>query len=358
MSDHDGDERRDSGGFNATCPVPVGRYREVLLGHGGGGRLMRDLLRRQIVPALGGPLLAADHDGALLENPAARLAFTTDSYVVRPRFFPGGDIGSLAVYGTVNDLLMCGARPRWLSVGLIIEEGLAMAELDRVVASLRAAAERCRVEVATGDTKVVERGNGDGLFINTAGIGVVAHAQTVGPKQVRAGDVVLLNGDLGRHGIAVLASREGLEFETTITSDAAPLDREVEALLASSVDLHCLRDLTRGGLAAACVEIAETAAVELELDEAAIPVGDAVRGACEMLGLEPIHVANEGRFLAIVPEAQAERAMAALDGTEAGEPACIGRVRAAARPQVTLRTELGSRRLVDLPSGEQLPRIC
>lgn len=347
--------------FTPECPLPIREYPQVLLAHGGGGKLMHRLIDG-FVGAFQTPELQARHDGAVIPLDRARkLAFTTDSYVVSPLFFPGGDIGKLAVYGTVNDLAMCGARPRYLSVGLILEEGLPMETLWRVVQSMKEAAERAGVRIITGDTKVVDRGKGDGVFINTAGIGVIEGDLSIGPQRVGPGDAVLLSGDIGRHGIAILAVREGLEFEAQIESDCAPLAELVLKLLDEGIEVHCLRDLTRGGLAGALVEIAQAARVHIELDESAVPVRADVRGACEILGLDPLYVANEGRFVAFVAESDAERALQILRGDPLGEDAqLIGHVRPSDDPQglVTLTTEIGATRVVDLLSGEQLPRIC
>ncbi len=343
-----------------VCPVPLGRPQEIQVAHGGGGRFTQDLIDRIFLPAFGGSKLGARHDGAVFTPPAgAQLAFTTDSHVVSPLFFRGGDIGALAVHGTANDLAMCGARPRWLSVGFVLEEGLPLATLERVVASMAAAARAAGVEIVTGDTKVVERGKGDGLYVNTAGIGVVEARTPIAPAAVRAGDVILLSGDIGRHGMAILAEREGLAFESPIESDSAPLWPAVAALLAAGVAVHCLRDLTRGGLATAVIEIAEAAGSAAFLDEAAIPVCEPVRGACEILGLEPTYVANEGRFVAIVPAAEKARALEILRATApGGPPAVIGEFRPMPAGQTVLRSTIGVERLLDRLSGEQLPRIC
>ncbi len=357
--------------FTPICPVPPGRHETVQLAHGGGGRLMRDLIERLFLPAFDNPALAARHDSAVVELGGVRLAFTTDGYVVHPRRFPGGDIGALAVHGTVNDLAMAGARPAYLSVALIVEEGLPMAELGGIAASMRAAAETCGVALVTGDTKVVDRGKGDGLFVTTAGVGLVPAGVDVRPTRVGPGDAVLLSGDVGRHGIAVLSVREGLAFETQVESDCAPLHGLVAALLDAGIDVHCLRDPTRGGLAAALNEIALDAGVGIEVDEASVPVAEGVAGACEILGLDPLYVACEGRLVAFVPEAEAEHALEVLRSQPQGAGAMrIGTVRSAggagahASPggappgTVVLRTRLGTRRVLDLLSGEQLPRIC
>jgi len=342
-----------------VCPIPFSEYPHVLMAHGGGGRLTNQLIERIFIPAFGNPALGARHDGARLEVGGQALAFSTDSYVVRPLEFPGGDIGALAVNGTVNDLAMCGARPRFLSAGFILEEGLPMATLWRVVSSMRSAADAAGVTIVTGDTKVVDRGKGDGVYINTAGIGVIEHAHVIAPMSVRPGDVVLLSGDIGRHGMAVMAVREGLEFESTIESDCAPLVAPVLDLLDAGIPVHCLRDLTRGGLASALVEIAQASGLHIRLEEPAITVREDVRGACELLGFDPLYVANEGRFVAFVPAADAERARQRL----AGHPVSAGAVRIgvvsdAPAGTVTLRTAFGTTRVVDLLTGEQLPRIC
>jgi hydrogenase expression/formation protein HypE len=342
--------------FVLQCPIPLDDNPTVQMGHGGGGRMTRDLIERIFLPVFSNDLLAPLHDGAILPPVGGRLAFTTDSFVVRPMFFRGGDLGSLAINGTVNDLAMCGARPLYLSAGFILEEGLPIKDLWRVVRSMADAALAAGVRVVTGDTKVVDKGHGDGIFINTAGVGVIETSLTIGPMSVRPGDVILLNGDIGRHGIAVMAEREGLEFESDIASDCAPLAAPVRALLAGGVQVHCLRDLTRGGLTSALVEISESAGLPMTIDEEAVRVQDGVRGACEILGLEPFSVANEGRFIALVPANEAEAARALL-GADAS---VIGTVETAGSqpPFVKVRTSLGTARILDLPSGEQLPRIC
>jgi hydrogenase expression/formation protein HypE len=345
--------------FTLACPAPITNYPHVLLAHGGGGKLMHQLIEQIIVPAFENGPLSMRHDGAVVEYGSARLAFTTDSYVVQPLFFPGGDIGSMAVNGTVNDLAMCGARPLYLSVGLILEEGLPMETLWRVVQALRNAADAAHVHNVTGDTKVVDRGKGDGVFISTAGIGVIDHGLTIAPSSVRPGDAVLLSGDIGRHGMAIMAVREGLAFESEIESDCAPVADLVLALLDAGIEVHCLRDLTRGGLASALIEIAETARVHIHLDETRIPVREDVRGACELLGIDPLYVANEGRFVCFVPEAEAERALTLLRTHLLGADAQrIGSVAQQSSGMVTMTSVVGVSRIVDMLSGEQLPRIC
>lgn len=342
-----------------ACPAPTASDTTILMGHGGGGRLTHQLIERIFLRHFGNPQLLARHDGALLHLPGRRAAFTTDTYVVQPLFFPGGDIGKLAVYGTVNDLAMCGARPLHLSAGFILEEGLAMDVLTRVVASMQAAASDCSVTIVTGDTKVVDRGRGDGIFINTAGIGVIEHDLTIAPASVRPGDTVIVSGDIGRHGIAVMARREGLEFETEIESDCAPLAAPALELLRQGLPVHCMRDLTRGGLAAALIEIAEASGYTILLDEAAIPVSEEVWGACEILGFDPLYVANEGRFLCILPAEHAGAALAILHRHPvAAKAVCAGHVTEERDGVVVLRTSIGAARILTLFSGEQLPRIC
>jgi hydrogenase expression/formation protein HypE len=332
----------------------------IQLAHGGGGRLSQQLIQDLLIPAFG-PADGVLHDAALLPSPGHTLAFTTDSYVVRPLFFPGGDIGRLAVLGSVNDLAMAGARPIALSLGLILEEGLPIATLERVIASVREAAEQCNVAVVTGDTKVVERGKGDGVFINTSAIGVVEHALQIHPSAVEPGDAVLVSGDLGRHGTAILMAREELGFRSALESDLAPLHNVVQDLIEHGVQPHCLRDLTRGGLTSAIDEMARGAGMQIELDEAAIPFDPSVRSACELLGLDPLAMANEGRMVVICPAESAERA---LEHLRRHQPSAsrIGTVVAQSdgRPRhpVSLRNPLGVLQPLELGRGEQLPRIC
>lgn len=320
---------------------------------------MHDLISEVFLPAFDDPALAAMHDGALLDAGGRRIAFTTDSYVVKPLFFPGGDIGNLAVRGTVNDLAMCGARPAFMSAACILEEGFSIKDLRRIAASMAAAAREAGVRLVTGDTKVVPRGQADGLFINTAGIGMVEHDLTVGPASVRPGDVVLLSGDIGRHGIAVLSVREGLSFENPVESDTADLSGTVAALFEAGVEVHCLRDLTRGGLATALVELAEGSGLRFQIRESDIPVCDEVAGACEVLGFDPLHVANEGRFVALVPKAQEALALDVLRRHPLGRDArTIGSVSDEGSGTVVLRGRLGVDRPLDMPRGDLLPRIC
>jgi hydrogenase expression/formation protein HypE len=342
-----------------NCPLPDSRFASIQLAHGGGGALSRALLEELILPAFDNPALARRHDGAVLERPAGPLAFTTDSYVVRPLFFPGGDIGHLAVCGTVNDLAMCGARPRHLSVGLILEEGLPMADLRRVIESMAATAAAAGVQLVTGDTKVVDRGKGDGIFINTAGIGVIGPHPVIAADQVTPGDAVILTGDIGRHGVAILTAREELGLDPPVESDCALLHEPVLALLEAGIPIHCLRDLTRGGLATALKEIARDSGWSIRLREHDIPVHESVRGACELLGLDPLYVANEGRMIVILPAAETGRALELLQAhpVSAGSRQ-IGEVRDRRDGRLTLESAIGATRVLDLLSGEQLPRIC
>ncbi|MBN1590100.1 MAG: hydrogenase expression/formation protein HypE [Pirellulales bacterium] len=347
-------------GFSLQCPVPRGTHATVQMAHGGGGRVMRNLIEGFFLPAFGSdPAKEPPHDAAVMDVPEGRLAMTTDTFVVSPLFFPGGDIGKLAVYGTVNDLAMAGARPWALSAAFILEEGLPLETLERIVASMRDAALEVGVRIVTGDTKVVDRGKGDGVFINTAGIGVVAPGVQVAPRRVKPGDAVIVSGDLGRHGMAVMSVREGLAFEAELQSDCASLAGLVDTLLEAGADVHCLRDLTRGGLAAALCEIADGAGVGIELDEASIPVSPPVANACELLGLDPLYVANEGRLVVFLPAEAAERTLEIMRSHPAApQPAVVGTVTETHPGMVQLRTTLGAERIVDLLSGEQMPRIC
>jgi hydrogenase expression/formation protein HypE len=340
------------------CPVPL-RAKTVQLAHGGGGRLTRELVRDVFAAAFRCDAAEVAHDAALLSIGPGRLAFTTDAYVVSPRFFPGGDIGKLAVCGTVNDLAVAGARPMYMSAAFVLEEGLLLAEVVEIARSMSAAARACGVQIVTGDTKVVDRGKGDGVFVTTSGVGVVSACVDVHPRRVRPGDAILVSGNIGRHGIAVLSVRDGLAFETPVVSDCASIAEPVARLLGSEIDVRCLRDPTRGGLATALCEIALDGGVSAEIVEADVPVDDAVAGACELLGLDPLYVASEGRFVAIVPDDLAERALERLRAHPDGAGAArIGTIGSGPAGDVYLRTRLGTRRTLDLLSGEQLPRIC
>ncbi|MFZ0734835.1 MAG: hydrogenase expression/formation protein HypE [Candidatus Sulfotelmatobacter sp.] len=346
--------------FNLSCPVPRVADDRIVLAHGGGGRLTHQLIEKIFMPAFSNAMLEQRHDGAVLPINGTRLAFTTDSFVVRPLIFPGGNIGDLAVNGTVNDLAMCGARPLYLSAGFILEEGLEMETLRTIVSSMHDAAANANVKLVTGDTKVVDKGKGDGIFINTSGIGVIeANVKiSISPASVQPGDVVIVSGDLGRHGIAILSVREGLEFESPILSDCANVWPPVEALLNAGIDVHCLRDLTRGGLATTLNEIASDRNVCIKLDETSMPVNEVVQGACEILGLDPLYVANEGRFAVFVPAAQADAALEIMKKVPVSEGAVrVGKVEEGPGI-VVLQSRIGGNRVVDMLSGEQLPRIC
>lgn len=341
------------------CPIPLTEYPRVLLAHGGGGRLTQNLIEKMLEPSFDNPYLAPLHDGALLSLNGQRLALSTDSYVVHPPFFPGGDIGRLAVFGTANDLAMCGARPLFLSCGLILEEGLPMDDLWRVVLSMKQAADEADVQIVTGDSKVVERGKGDGVFINTSGIGAVLSGVDIGPQRVRPGDEIVLSGPLGLHGIAIMAMREGLSLEAEVESDSAPVFPLVKALAEAGIEIHMLRDPTRGGLSSALNEIAKKSGVGIVIDEERLPVGPQVQGVCEILGLDPLYVANEGNFIALIREGQGGKAVEALRHYPLGrEAAHIGGVISAHSGTVVMKTRIGGERIVDVMSGEQLPRIC
>jgi hydrogenase expression/formation protein HypE len=342
-----------------SCPTPFPAKDTVLLGHGSGGKLSAELVRDVFLPAFNNPALARLDDQAIVQVNGSRIAITTDSFVVKPLFFPGGDIGSLAVHGTVNDLAMGGAQPLFLSVAFIIEEGLSMDVLRRVVESLQRAAASAGVQIVTGDTKVVEKGSGDGLFINTTGIGLLEPDVQMSANRARPGDQILLSGSIGDHGIAILAQREGLQFDSTIESDSASLHTLVASMLNVTRSIRCMRDPTRGGLSSTLNEIAARSQVGIELDEPSIPVREEVRGACELLGLDPLYVANEGKLVAIVDPAVSGPVLAAMRGHDSGRQAqIIGAVTASHPGLVTMRTVLGTERVVDMLAGDQLPRIC
>lgn len=341
-----------------SCPSPLPVKDTVVLGHGSGGRLSAELMQSVFLPAFANPVLARLDDQAIVNVNGVRLAMTTDSFVVKPLFFPGGDIGSLAVHGTINDLAMGGAKPLFLSTAFILEEGLSIEVLRRVADSLHRAARRAGVEIITGDTKVVEKGSGDQLFINTTGIGIVPDGLELSADRARPGDKVLLSGSIGEHGITILAQREGLEFESPVESDSAALHELVADMLLASGEIRCMRDPTRGGVSSTLNEIAEKSRVRIQLEESAIPVRDEVRGACEMLGLDPLYVANEGKLIAIVAPEAADAVLRAMRANPlAREARVIGTV-AEGSPLVTIRTALGTSRMVDMLAGDQLPRIC
>ncbi len=341
------------------CPVPMTEPGSITLAHGSGGKLTADLVREVFLPAFRNPLLEKLDDQAVFAVGGARLAFTTDSFVVSPLFFPGGDIGRLAVNGTVNDLAMSGATPLYLSVAFILEEGLSLETLQRVVASMQQAASEAGVAIVTGDTKVVERGHGDGIFVTTSGVGVVPEGVHISADGARPGDKVLVSGQIAQHGMAIMARRDGLDFDVELESDTAALHGLVQAILAVSTDIHVLRDPTRGGLASTLNEIAERSHVAIVVDEESLPLQPEVEGLCEMLGLDPLYVANEGKLIAIVPAAAADSVLAAMRAHPLGEhTALIGEVEADPQTVVYLRTCVGGTRIVDVPAGEQLPRIC
>ena len=335
------------------------RAEKILLAHGSGGTMMKELIEELFVAEFGDETLRKMDDAAALDFPGARLAFSTDTYTVDPLFFPGADIGRLAVCGTVNDVATSGATPLYLSVGFVLEEGVAVEDLRRILVSMRDAAAEAGVRIVTGDTKVVEKGKGDGVFVNTAGIGALADGVDLSGSHCRPGDVVLLSGTLGDHGIAVISTREGLSFSTDIRSDAAPLNRLVAAVLAAAPDVRCFRDPTRGGLASTLNELADASRVSITVDETAVPVRDQVRGACEMLGYDVFQVANEGKMVAVVPADQAEAALSAMRSAPYGEDAAVvGTVAEAPAGKVYVKTGFGATRIMDMLVGEQLPRIC
>jgi hydrogenase expression/formation protein HypE len=346
-------------GLLASCPLPISDYREIVLAHGSGGKLSQELLQKIVLPQFRNELLEPLHDGAIFWLNGARLAFSTDSFVVSPIFFPGGDIGKLAVHGTVNDLSMCGARPLYLSAGFILEEGTPMEDFWKIVSSMSKAASEVGVTLVTGDTKVVDRGKADKVFVNTSGIGIIPDGVNIHPGRARVGDKIIVSGEIAVHGMAIMSVREGLEFETQIASDTAPLSGLVAAILATERDVHVLRDPTRGGITSALTEIAQTARVGIKLDEAQIPISEEVKGACEILGLDPLYVANEGKLLAIVAATAVEAVLTAIRAHPLGSNAAvIGEVIEDHPGFVTMKTRVGGNRVVDMLSGEQLPRIC
>lgn len=343
----------------SACPAPILDHKTIVLGHGSGGKLTHQLIQKMIVPAFRNPILDTQHDGAVLSMGGARLAFSADSYVVNPIFFPGGNIGDLAVNGTVNDLAMCGARPQYLSASFIIEEGLAMDDFWRILTSMKKAADTAGVALVTGDTKVIDRGKGDKIFVNTSGIGTIPEGVTIDPTLARPGDAIIISGPIASHGMAIMSVREGLEFETPIESDTAPLNGLVEAILYTSDSVHVLRDPTRGGVASALNEIAERSGCGIAIDESSMPVRSEVHGACEILGLDPLYVANEGRLIVFVDPKDAQRVLAAMRAHAlGGESVIIGEVVRNHPGLVVMKTRIGGSRIVDMLSGEQLPRIC
>ncbi|MDB6017388.1 MAG: hydrogenase expression/formation protein HypE [Pedosphaera sp.] len=347
------------GVLDGCCPIPISEHKEIVLAHGSGGKLSQQLIQTMVLPQFQNELLEPLHDGAIFSLNGTKLAFSTDSFVVNPIFFPGGDIGELAINGTVNDLAMCGARPLYLSAAFILEEGFAMADFWRVIQSMQRAAKTAGVSLVTGDTKVVDRGKGDKIFINTSGVGLIDAEVSIYPGRAQIGDKIIVSGLIAAHGIAIMSVREGLEFESEIASDTAPLNGLVAAILSVSKDIHVLRDPTRGGITSTLAEIAEKAKVGIHLDEASIPISEPVKGACEILGLDPLYVANEGKLLAFVQPDQAQAVLAAMRDHPLGrEAAMIGEVVAGHPGYIMMKTRIGGVRVVDMLSGEQLPRIC
>lgn len=350
---------RDAPTVFGQCPVPLREYTEVLLGHGSGGKLTADLMEGVFLPAFRNPYLEKLDDQAVVEIGGMRMAFTTDSFVVTPIVFPGGDIGSLAINGTVNDVAMCGARPLFLSAGFILEEGFPVSDLQRIVGSMREACRQASVMLVTGDTKVVHRGSADKIFITTSGVGIIEHSIRLGADQARPGDRIIVSGTIADHGMAVMAARGDLEVDTPIESDTAALHGLVQTMLEESVEVHCMRDPTRGGLAGSLNEIARASKVGMVVEERDIPMKDEVKGLCELLGLEPLYVANEGKLVAMVGRDGAERVLQRMRRHPLGADAeIIGEVTNEHPGMVVMRTGIGGTRIVDVMMGEQLPRIC
>ncbi len=352
-------ERIDSPESGFACPIPKSDYTNILLAHGSGGKMTHDLITKMFLPQFRNELLEPLHDGAVFDAGGARLAFSTDSYVVNPIFFPGGSIGDLAINGTVNDLAMCGSRPLYLSAAFIIEEGLSVDALWKIVISMREAAKSAGVLLVTGDTKVVDRGKGDKIFINTSGIGSIYKGVRLDPKRVQPGDKIIVNGEIALHGMAILSVREGMEFGTEIKSDTAPLNELVEKMLETSNNVHVMRDPTRGGIATTLNELAEQSGLGIEVDEEAIPIPDEVKGACEILGLDPLYVANEGKLLAFVSASDVDRILETMRRHPLGKnSSAIGEVVDRHHGTVVMKNRIGGTRVLDMLTGEQLPRIC
>jgi hydrogenase expression/formation protein HypE len=345
--------------FNLNCPTPISNYDKILLGHGSGGKLTSELIKNIFLPAFENPYLAELGDQAVINLNGLKIAFTTDSYVVNPIFFPGGDIGELAVNGTVNDLAVGGARPLFISAGFILEEGFPISDLCKIVESMKKACACAGVILVTGDTKVVEKGKGDKIFINTSGIGIIEKEIEISPRKVKPGDKILINGPIGLHGIAILSKREGIEFEVEIESDTAPLNSLVADILSVSGNIHWMRDPTRGGVSSALNELAQSAKLGIEIWESEIPIPEPVKAACEMLGLDPLYVANEGKLIAVVSNDDAEKVLEAMRDNPLGKEAkIIGEITEEHPGVVLMKTLVGGKRVVDMLAGEQLPRIC
>lgn len=342
-----------------VCPLPKKEHEYIQLAHGGGGKLTQQLIESVFYPAFGNEILAQEHDSAQIEIPEGRIAFTTDSFVVDPVFFPGGNIGELAVNGTVNDLLCSGAVPQYLSAAFVIEEGFQLNDLKQIVASMADAARKAGVRIVTGDTKVIERQKGGQIYINTSGIGVIPDKVSLSPKNVKPGDAVIVTGKIGEHGTCIMSMRNNLGFESEVKSDTASLNDIVFNLLESVPDVHVLRDPTRGGLSSTLNEIAHSAGVEIEIDENALPVSPGVNAACELLGMDPLYIANEGILLVFVPQENADKALKLIRNSAHGaNAAIIGQVTQSASSRVYLKNSFGGRRIIEMISGEQLPRIC
>jgi len=345
--------------INFSCPVEINEVKKILLAHGSGGRMSNDLIDKLFLSNFNNDFLNEKNDSAIINIEGIRFAFTTDSFVVKPIFFPGGNIGDLAINGTVNDLAVCGAKPLFISVGLIIEEGFDISHLELIVQSMKKAADNSGVQIVTGDTKVVEKGSCDKIFINTSGIGVINKGINLSPKNCKPGDVIIINGGIAEHGIAVMASREGLEFETTIKSDTAALNRLTEQVLSKSNRISMMRDPTRGGLSSSLNEIASVSHTVIEIEETSIPIKEEVKGACEILGFDPLQVANEGKLLLFVDESDADFILDTMKKNPLGkDSSIIGKVVKDHPGVVTIKTSIGTSRIVEMLSGEQLPRIC
>lgn len=345
--------------LNSNCPVPITEYDKIMLAHGGGGSLSNKLIEKMFFSEFDNDYLNQMHDGAVFQTTKGRMAFSTDSFVIQPIFFPGGNIGELAVYGTVNDIACCGAVPQYLSLGFIIEEGLPMDDLWKIVQSIKFAADKAGVKIVTGDTKVVEKGKGDKIFINTSGVGIVKEGVDISPRNCKPGDKIIVSGTVADHGTCIMSLRAGLEFETEIKSDTAPLNHIIKEILDVSGKINVLRDPTRGGLASTLNEIASSSGKGIMLYEDKIPIREDVKGVCELLGLDPLYVANEGKLLVFVAEEDAEKVLHSIQQNEYGKNAAIiGEVEKADDKTVKLKTSIGTTRIVDMISGEQLPRIC
>lgn len=345
--------------FTNACPTPYNSFDKVMLSHGGGGKISQQMIQQIFFQNFNNEYLNLAHDGAMFSINGTRLAFSTDSYVVQPIFFPGGNIGEMAINGTVNDIACCGAKPLFISVGFILEEGFPIADLQRIVESMGTAARNAGVQIVTGDTKVVERGKGDKIFINTSGIGLIRENANISPKNCKPDDVIIINGKIAEHGMAIMSARNGLEFETTIVSDTCALNTMIETVLNVSDEIHVLRDPTRGGLASSLNEICQASDVGIVIDETQIPISEEVQSACELLGFDPLYVANEGKILIFAAASDADKIIETMKQFDCGRDSCvIGFATAQDKKMVRLKTSIGSHRIVDMISGEQLPRIC